>query len=256
MARLPRQLETLSRMLTYSLCHRPDELGLVLDEDGFVPIKRLLAALTAEPGWGHVRRHHLEQLAGLLQPSPVEISDDKIRGGIPGPAQMRRSLGEPPPALLYAAIPPKAHAAVAEHGLRPPAGQELILASTSETALKLGKRRSPDPVLITVQARAAADAGLVFQGYGDELFLTSMPLPRKFVQAPPLPKEPEKAKPKPKPKPAGPEIPLPPPGTLPIDFAEAMKKAGQAARKTGEPTWKKGARALRKKRGQDSRGGK
>lgn len=246
MARLPRQLEALAKMLTYLLCHRPDESGLVLDEDGFVPIRRLLAALAAEPGWGHVRRHHLEQLAGLLQPSPFEINGDKIRGGTPGPAKLRRPPGEAPPTLLYAAIPPKAHAAVAEQGLRPPPDQELVLAVSPETALKLGKRRAPAPILITVQAKAAAAAGLAFQGYGEELFLTSMPLPREFVQAPPLPKEPERTKPKP--KPVQPEMPLPPPGALPIDFAEAMKKAGQAARKTGEPAWKTATRKERRKR--------
>jgi putative RNA 2'-phosphotransferase len=246
MTRLPRHLEALAKMLIYLLCHRPDEFGLVLDEEGFTPIKRLLAALTGEPGWGHVRRQHLEQTVALSQSPLFEIRDDKIRSLSPRHAALRRPRGEAPPALLYAAIPPKAHAAVAEHGLRPPANQELVLAASPETALKLGKRRAPDPILITVQARAAAAAGVVFQGYGEELFLTSTLLPGEFVQAPPLPKEPEKTRPKP--KPAKPEITLPPPGTLPIDFAEAMKKAGQGARKTGEPAWKSATRKERRKR--------
>ncbi len=244
MARLPRPLEALAKMLVYILCHRPDEFGLALDEEGFLPIRRLLAALTAEPGWGHVRRQHLEQLSGLIQPYPFEIKGDKMRGVNPGPARLRRPPGEVPPALLYAAVPLKAHAAVAEHGLRPPPDQELVLAVTPEMALKLGKRRSPEPILITVQARTAHAAGLVFQGYGEGLFLTPDPLPREFVQTPPLPKEPERAKPK-SPKP---EAPLPPPGAMPFDFAEAMKKAGQAARKTGEPAWKTATRKERRKR--------
>lgn len=246
MTRLPRQLETLAKMLAYILGHRPDEFGLVLDADGFVPLKRLLAALASEPGWGHVRRRHLEQTAALSQAPRLEIVDDQIRSLSPKPAQMRRPPGEAPPALLYAAVPPKAHPAVAEHGLRPSPGQELVLAASPETALKLGKRRSPDPVLITVQARTAAQAGVVFQGYGERLFLTSTPLAPEFVQAPPLPKEPEKAKPKA--KPGRPEIPLPPTGTLAVDFAQAMKKAAQAGRKKGEPAWKTATRKERRKR--------
>lgn len=246
MSRLPRQLENISRMLTYILCHRPDEFGVVLDEDGFISIKRLLAALAGEPGLSRVRRHHLEQLAGLVKPPAFEIVGDRIRGLAPGPAQLRRPLGEPPPPLLYVGIPPKAHAAVAEYGLKPPPGQELVLAAGSQAAMKLARRRSPDPILITVQARTAAQAGVVFQGYGEGLFLAPA-TPREYLHVPPLPKEPERAKPKP--KPARPEIPLPPPGALAVDFAEMMKKAGKMSRKKDEPAWKIATRKERRKRG-------
>jgi putative RNA 2'-phosphotransferase len=246
MARLPSQLEALAKMLTYILCHRPDEFGLVLDAEGFVPIKRLLAALAAEPGWGHVRRHHLEQTAALSQSPRFEIVADRIRSLAPEPAALRRPAAEAPPALLYAAIPPKAHTAVAEYGLRPPTGREIVLAVSPETALKLGKRRSPEPVLITVQAWVAARSGVIFQAYGEYLFLSSSPIPREFIQAPPLPKEPEK--PKPKAKPAKEDIPLPPTGALAADFSEMMKKAGKASRKKDEPAWKTATRKERRKK--------
>ncbi|MDI6853672.1 MAG: RNA 2'-phosphotransferase [Deltaproteobacteria bacterium] len=246
MTRLPSQLEALAKMLTYILCHRPDEFGLVLDAEGFVSIKQLLAALGSEPGWGHIRRHHLDQTAALSQSPRLEILADKIRSVAPKPAALRRPPGEAPPALLYAAVPPKAHAVVVEHGLRPPIGQEIVLAVTPEIALKLGKRRSPEPVLITVQARAAARAGVAFQPYGENLFLSSSAVPQEFVQAPPLPKVPEK--PKPKPKPAKEDFPLPPAGALAVDFAEMMKKAGKAGRKKDEPAWKAATRKERRKR--------
>jgi putative RNA 2'-phosphotransferase len=245
MARPPRQLEALSRMLAYVLCHRPDEFGLVLAEDGFVPIKSLLQVLAAEPGWGHVRRHHLEQVAALVPSPRFEILGEHIRGLTPGPADLRRPVAQGPPTLLYASIPPKAHASVAEHGLRPGPGRELLLAAQPELALKLGRRRFPEPVLITVQAKAAAQAGIAFQGYGNDLFLAPA-IPQEFIQAPPLPKEPEK--PKPKPKPAQPEPPLPPPGTLPGDLAQFMKKAGKLEGKKGEPAWKTATRKERRKR--------
>jgi|UniRef100_A0A7C3WGY6 putative RNA 2'-phosphotransferase len=241
--RLPRQLEALSRLLSYVLCHRPDEFGLVLDEDGFIPIKKLLQGLAAEPGWGHVRRHHLEQLAGLCQPPCLEIAGDRIRGVKPGPARLRHAPGGSPPALLYIAVPVKAHAAVAEQGLRPPPGQELVLAADRETALKIARRRSPDPVMIVVQARLAADRGIVFQGYGENLWLTSESLPREFLQVPPVSKEPER------PKPTRPAVPLPSPGS-PWDFAQLRGKAAPASSKSrkDKPDWKIAARRERRKR--------
>jgi putative RNA 2'-phosphotransferase len=242
MIRLPRPLEDLAKVLTYLLCHRPDEFGLALDPEGFVPIKQLLQVLAAEPGGGHVRRHHLEQVAGLLQPPRFEIQEDRIRGLAPGPADLRRPEEEPP-VLLYIAISPKAHEPVFASGLIAPRGQELLLADTPELALKLGRRRSPDPVLVTVQAQAAARTGITWQRYGEHLYL-ALEIPRKFLQLAPPPPKPEK----PKPEKAEPSRPLP--GTVLLDLPEFLEKPprGKAKGKKGEPTWKSGARALRRER--------
>jgi putative RNA 2'-phosphotransferase len=249
MTRLPRQLEDLAKVLTYVLCHRPDEFGLVLDPEGFVSVKQLLQALAAERGFSHARRHHLEQLAGLLHPPRFELAGEKIRGLVPGPADLRRP-GESPPTLLYLAIPPKAHERVFESGLKAPPGQELLLAKHKEMALKLGRRRSPDPILVTVQAQAAARSGVVFVAYGEDLFL-AQETPRPFLQlAPPPVKQPEK----PKPEKAPPPRPLP--GTVVLDLPEFLGKPARprSKDKKGEPAWKFGTRALRRERRKPGKG--
>jgi putative RNA 2'-phosphotransferase len=249
MTRLPRQLEDLAKILTYVLCHRPDEFGLVLDPEGFVSVKQLLQALAAEGGFSQARRHHLEQLAGLLQPPRFELAGDKIRGLVPSPADLRRP-GESPPTLLYLAIPPKAHERVFEYGLKAPPGHELLLAYTRELALKLGRRRSPDPILVTVQAQAAARVGVAFVGYGENLCL-AQEIPRPFLQlAPPPQKQPEK----PKPEKASPPRPLP--GTVVLDLPDFLQKPARARNKDkkGEPAWKSGTRALRRERRKREKG--
>lgn len=238
MARLPKQLESLARMLTYILCHRPDELGLVLNRDGFIPIKQLLSTLAAEPGWSFVRRHHLEQLVGLLSPPAFEIASDQIRAVSPEPASLRRAPGETPPALLYIAIPPKAHARVWEEGLRPPPDRELVLVTTKDLALKLGRRRAPHPIVVIVQAQAAARRGLELTGYGEDLYL-SPALPRDLLQLPPPPVVPERPKP---------ETVRPTPGTFVPDLAKLYQPPQKLHGKTkkDEPAWKSGARKERR----------
>jgi putative RNA 2'-phosphotransferase len=242
MTHLPRQLEDLAKVLTYLLCHRPDEFGLVLDPEGFVSVKQLLQALAAERGFSHARRHHLEQLAGLLQPPRFELAGDKIRALTPGPANLRR-FDEPPPTLLYLAIPPKAHERVFESGLKVPPGQELLLAHTKELALKLGRRRSPDPILVTVQAQAAARAGVAFVAYGEDLSL-AQEIPRQFLQLAPPPVKPEKLKPEKAPP------PRPLPGTIVLDLPDFLGKPARprSKDKKGEPAWKSGTRVLRRER--------
>ncbi|MBM4286159.1 MAG: hypothetical protein FJ128_13090 [Deltaproteobacteria bacterium] len=239
MARLPRQLEGLARMLAYVLCHRPDEVGLVLAEDGSVSLKDLVRALAGEPGWGFVRHRHLLEVAALAAPAPLEIMGDRARGANPGPAQLRRPPGEPPPALLYLAIPPRLHDKVWADGLKAPADRELVLARTPETALKLGRRRDPKPLLVKIQAPAAARAGVALQGYGEELWLATA-IPREFLELPPPPPAPA--------KPAKEARPQPQPGTLPVRLQDLFPQPRPARRKTGEPSWKTGARAARRKK--------
>jgi putative RNA 2'-phosphotransferase len=251
MSRLPRQLENLARMLTYILSHRPDEFGLVLSEDGFIPIKLLLQALSGEPGWGFVRRYHLDQVVGLMSPPAFEVVEERIRALTPGPAQLRRDPEEPPPALLYAAIPPKAHAKVWEEGLKPPPDRDLVLAAAPKLAQKLGRRRAPDPILVIVQAQAAARRGVSFTGYGDGLYLAPA-LPRDLLQLPPPPQVPEKPKAE-KPRPQAPT-----PGSFTLDLPGMAPPAARprAKGKKTEPAWKAGTRALRKQRrkGEEDKG--
>ena len=102
--KLPRQLEALARMLAYMLGHHPDEFGLVLAEDGSIPLKQVHQALIHEPGYGFVRRHHLDQVVSLLQPPAFAVVEERLRCLKPGPAP-RRHPGMPPPPLLYLAIP-------------------------------------------------------------------------------------------------------------------------------------------------------
>ena len=178
-----------------------------------------------------------------MQPPAFAVEGERIRSLQPG-ALPRRRPGLPPPPLLYLAIAPKVHEHVWGEGLKAAAGRELLLARTPAAALKLGKRRAPTPVLVTIQAQAAAQAGLTFSGYGEELFLAPG-LPREFLQLP-TPPAPEKKPPLPQAAPAPPT-----PGTfrfgLPPAPGEPARRPDRKGKK-GEPTWKAGARALRKDR--------
>lgn len=241
MTTLPRNLADLARTLRYALGHRPDEFGLVLDEAGCVPVKRLLAALAGEPGLAWVRRRHLEELAALARPPIIDLQGDRVRSLTPPPPELRRP-GEPAPTYLYMAIPPKSHPRVWEEGLKAPAGEEIILSRTPEMALKLGKRRAPSPVPVIVQAQAAARRGVSFTAYGEELFLTRE-VPRQFLElgAPPPAKEPARP-----PKPAGPP---PVPGELRVDLAAVLQGGPKPkAKRRDEPAWKTAARKERRRR--------
>ncbi len=239
MPQLPRPLAALARTLTYILGHRPDEFGLVLDEDGSVAIKSLLATLAAEPGLAWVRRHHLEELAALLVPPRFAVAGDSIRSLDPPPPDLRRPQ-EAVPTYLYTSVAPKVHARVWEEGLQAPPGKELALARNPELARKMGLRRTPHPVPVKIQAQAAARKGVVLTAYGEELFLAAA-VPRAFLEliAPP----PAKEKPKPD-KPAAPPLP----GEIRLDPRALVREGSRPQGRRDEPAWKAATRKERRRR--------
>ena len=125
----------------------------------------------------------------------------------------------------------------------------MVLAATPELAKKLGRRRAPDPVMVTVQAQAAARRGLSFTGYGEGLYLAPA-LPRDLLQLPPPPQAPEKPKPE-KPRPQAPT-----PGSFILDLPGMLQPAARPRSKSkkAEPDWKAGTRALRKTKGKRGKG--
>lgn len=246
------QQESLSRFLTYILCRRPDEFGLVLDDQGWMPIKELLRTLAEEKDWGFVRRSHLEEVVNLTHPGQFEISGGLIRSLPVGAVAVRKEAAGWPPPLLYRAITIKSHPVVAERGLQAPAGGQLVLAATPEMALRLGRRRDPKALVVTIQAQAAAKKQVFFYRYGEELYLTDS-LPLGFLQIPSLPRE---LTPRPRAKPAPPDqgTSLPQlPGSVMLDIRgepikpEPIKPWKEKGKKQG-PTWKEEVRHQRRKR--------
>jgi putative RNA 2'-phosphotransferase len=241
------QQESLARFLTYILCRRPDEFGLVLDDQGWLPIKELLRTLAEEKDWGFVRRSHLEEVVNLTHPGQFEISGGLIRSLPVGAVAVRKEEAGWPPPLLYRAITIKSHPVVSERGLQPSTGNQLILAASPEMALRLGHRRDPKALVVTIQAQAAAKKKVVFYRYGEELFLTNA-IPVEFLQMPSLPRE---LIPRPRAKPASPDqvTPLPQlPGSVLLDIlGEPIKPWKEKGKKQG-PTWKEEVRHQRRKR--------
>jgi putative RNA 2'-phosphotransferase len=177
----------LEKFIVYVLGRRPDEFGLVPAADGWVKLKDLLKALNEEDGWRHVRRPHLDEIV-LTQPAAeIEINDNRLR------ARLREHLPVPqpvdgPPKLLYTCIRRRAYSVVLEKGIVAAEGEKVVLAATSDLALRIGRRRDPDPVLLTVNVEQALTHGIALHRFGELLYLADA-IPSGCFTGPPLPKE-------------------------------------------------------------------
>lgn len=179
------KVEDLSRLLVYILGHRPDEFGLVPDDEGFVLLKELLQAVHEEPGWGYVRQGHIQQvLVGKDRPL-FEYQADRIR------ARERRWSFDPEtrpdslPKILFTPVRRRAHPHALEKGLR--SDRFLVFTPDREMAERIGRRKDQKPVLLEILTDPAQQQGIPFFPFG-RLFL-SPEIPTRFISGPPLSKE-------------------------------------------------------------------
>jgi len=219
----------LAKLLTYVLGRQPDEFGLVLDDNGYVRVKELLKAVCEEDGWKHVRRRHLEEILITLPNPPVTMEQGHIRA-VDGSHLPRPEAATDPPKQLYHCVRRRAYPHVREKGIRPPKEEPVCLAADQEMALRIGRRKDAEPVLVTVHVSRAGHHGITFQRYGSGLYLSGS-IPADCLTGPSLPK------PKTKDEKPAPEPP-PPPGRFFLE-PDPQKRAEKRFRRKKEIAWKK-----------------
>lgn len=236
------------RLVAYALMRRPDEFGLAPLADGSVPLKELLKALHEEEGYRHIRRSHLEEASRVDPKAGFEVVENRVR--VKG---LERPLTHPladPPKLLYLGLRRRAWPVALKNGLSP-AGNDpwVILAANEDMALRLGRRRDPEPILITVQALNAAEMGYVFRRVGEILYLADY-LPKEVLHGPPPAEDdrPEAKKAKPKPVDKGPRMPEQPPGSIILEPEDRERASLKRKGIKKDVEWKRRSRGHRRKK--------
>ena len=182
--RSPKQL---AKFFKYVLGRRPDEFGLVPDQDGFVKIKDLLKATNEEEGLKYVRLSHINEIIITVQDHGLEVADNLIRV-VNRKHLPKRTFAFDAPKLLYTCVRKKAYPHVLAKGIRPTGFSKVILASDRVLAERIGRRSDHAAVLLTVQVNHSEDRGVVFYQIGESLFLADY-IPADCFRGPPLPKE-------------------------------------------------------------------
>ncbi len=238
--------QNLVKMLRYVLGVAPAEFGLVPDAEGWLSLKELLQALHDEEGWRHLRGTMISDAAIRLAPDDFDLEGKRIRA-------RERSYDPPdysasPPAHLYLGLRRRAWPVISRRGLEAGSdGRPVLLAVDEAIALKIGRRKDNEALVITVQAHQAMEQGAMFPAWG-ELFLCDW-APASCLMGPPMEERPPAKKPPPKKAPAQPH--MPPPDALPGSFSVTPEDVEKPYKRKGlrkEIDWKNQRRKDRRKK--------
>jgi putative RNA 2'-phosphotransferase len=158
-----------------------------------VSVKELLQALREDEESSFVRRGHLAELLHCPERHLFEVVDDRIRSATSALNWTPEPMHSPPH-VLYHGLRRRAHPVAFRRGLRPNKGRWVILSPSREMALRLGRRRDPDPVILEVHAQEAERKGIGFFQTQGLLALAEF-IPHQFITGPPIPPKQESRQP-------------------------------------------------------------
>ena len=137
-----KNLKHKSKMISYALRHKPEEFGIVLDENGWVDLDVFLRAVK-------VTREDVDSIIAQSEKKRFEIVGNRIRATY-GHSIEKKIEFEPaePPDVLFHGTSEQAYAHIQKEGLKPMNRQYVHLSSDFETAQRVGLRHGKNSVIV------------------------------------------------------------------------------------------------------------
>lgn len=152
-----------SRTISFGLRHRPAELGITLDAEGWCDVDALLQALAAKGR--PISREELDHLVASSDKQRFALSPDGLRiranQGHSVEGVELKLTKKTPPAVLYHGTVERFLASIFKQGLTPQKRHHVHLSAEIATATTVGSRRG-EAVLLKVDAAAMLKDGLAF----------------------------------------------------------------------------------------------
>jgi putative RNA 2'-phosphotransferase len=178
----PNSVESLSRFLSYVLRHAPREFGLVLDQDGYVSLDTLVAAIRTRPKWRRLNKEDILDLVATSRRKRFEVKDQRIRALYGHTAMRITSYSQvTPPTYLFHGTARRNSRSIERLGLVPRSRAFVHLSQSIDDALIVERRRDRYPVVYKVLALCAHHEGIRFFRAGDVYLCPFVP-PRYLLR--------------------------------------------------------------------------
>lgn len=162
-----------SKFISLILRHKPEKIGITLDEHGWADVQEMIRGINASQGHT-LDMELLEEIVRTDEKQRYSFNEDHtlIRANqghsIPVDVELEEKA---PPAVLYHGTGEKYVSSIDREGLIPKSRLYVHLSSDAETAKKVGSRHGR-PVIYIVDCAAMTAAGYRFYLSANHIWLT------------------------------------------------------------------------------------
>ncbi|HZY92016.1 MAG TPA: RNA 2'-phosphotransferase [Thermoplasmata archaeon] len=177
-----RELDHLGRVMTGILRHFPDKYNLTIDPHGWVELPKLVQSIAGHHrGYHWLRPHHMVAIAESDPKGRYEVKEDRIRATYGHTLEVDLDLPtDHIPDELYFPVTADEATIVLEVGLKPTDRKKVHLSKTAADARAAGAVRTPEPVILAVDAKRARAEGIVIMQAGKTVYLVDQ-VPPTFL---------------------------------------------------------------------------
>lgn len=175
-------LKKLSKFLSMILRHKPETIGITLDEHGWADVEELLDGI--QKSGRNIDLPTLERIVAENDKQRFSFSEDrkKIRANQGHSVQVDVELTpKEPPAVLYHGTVEKNRASIEEKGLLRGTRLYVHLSGDVETALKVAARRKGDKLIYEVASGSMFRDGFLFYLSVNGVWLTET-VPERYLR--------------------------------------------------------------------------
>ncbi|HTE10413.1 MAG TPA: RNA 2'-phosphotransferase [Chitinophagaceae bacterium] len=168
---MSQQLKHISKLMSLVLRHKPDEIGLQLDENGWAVVQELIEKINAKGI--DINAETINNIVATNDKKRFAFNQDKtmIRASQGHSIEVELNLPEAiPPGILYHGTTDRFLESILANGLQKQNRQHVHLSATMETAAAVGSRHGK-PVILTINAKSMHDAGYKFYLSANKVWL-------------------------------------------------------------------------------------
>lgn len=169
-----KQLNEISKFLSFVLRHKPDAIGLVLDDNGWADIDELVCKANSSGKVTNLNHILVREVVDNSDKKRFIISDDeqRVRANQGHSIDVDLQLSPlAPPEFLYHGTAIRFLDSILDEGLKPQQRQYVHLSTDIETAVAVGLRYGK-PAILKVKARLMHEQGFVFYQSENGVWLT------------------------------------------------------------------------------------
>ncbi|MBQ6481992.1 MAG: RNA 2'-phosphotransferase [Anaerolineaceae bacterium] len=171
-----------SKFIALILRHKPETIGITLDEHGWANVQELIDGINAT-GKHHLNMELLEEIVRLDEKQRYSFNEDRslIRANqghsIPVDVELKETL---PPKVLYHGTGEKYVPSIDEQGLIPKSRLYVHMSADKETAKTVGSRHGR-PVIYEIDCKSMSEDGYRFYLSENHVWLTKA-VPAKYLK--------------------------------------------------------------------------